>query len=267
MSAETSRYIHGTARSEQARLRRLNRHTNAAFVEMLAVPPGARVLDVGSGLGILAAEVASAAPRVTVVGVELSAAQLSEATRGPRVVYVRGDALALPFADETFDLAYARFVLEHVADPAGMLRGIARVVRRGGRVAAMENDISLARFDPPCPTYERVWTAFASCQTELGGDPFIGRRLYRHLKDAGFKDITLSVQPEVHWHGSPGWTWWVDNIIGNVESARSLLTGRARLSAQDIDAAVAELRNLAGRDDSSATFVWNRAVCYRGGRA
>ncbi len=98
-----------------------------------------------------------------------------------------------------------------------------RVLRPGGRVAVMENDVTLVRFDPPCPVFESIWTAFASVQQRLGGDALIGRRLYRLLHQAGFRDIELSVQPEVHWHGSPGWIPWVTNIIGNVESARAAL--------------------------------------------
>ena len=52
-------YIHGTEPSEQERLGVLNRLTNDAFIRFLAVPPGARVLEVGSGLGILAVQVAA----------------------------------------------------------------------------------------------------------------------------------------------------------------------------------------------------------------
>src|SRR5262249_24894634 len=74
-------YIHGTEPSEQERLASLNRMTNAAFVEFLNVAPDARVLEVGSGLGILAADVAVAAAGVDVVGIELSAAQIAAALR------------------------------------------------------------------------------------------------------------------------------------------------------------------------------------------
>src|SRR2546429_7945171 len=56
-------YIHGTEPAEQRRLAALNRMTNDAFVRFLNVGTGARVLEVGSGLGILAAAVASAGGR------------------------------------------------------------------------------------------------------------------------------------------------------------------------------------------------------------
>ena len=256
-------YIHGTAPSEQARLVELNRLTNSPFVEFLQVEPNTRVLEVGSGLGILAAEVAAAAENVQVVGLECSGEQIAAAARSPAVRYVQGDAHRLPFEDRSFDLVYARYLLEHVCDPARVLTEIWRVLRPGGRIAVMENDVTLVRFDPPCPAFDEVWTKFAKYQSQLGGDALIGRRLFRLLKDTGFEEIELSFQPEVHWSGSPGFRPWVVNLIGNIESARQGLIDAKLCSAELIAAACVELAALAGRSDASATFSWNRAAARR----
>src|SRR6188768_3288127 len=115
MSEQT--YIHGTAPAEQARLALLNRLTNGPFVEFLQVRPNMRVLEVGSGLGLLAVDVAAAAEGVEVVGLERSSEQIAAAANSPRVSYVQGDAHKLPFAEGSFDLVYCRYLLEHVADP------------------------------------------------------------------------------------------------------------------------------------------------------
>jgi ubiquinone/menaquinone biosynthesis C-methylase UbiE len=115
-----------------------------------------RVLEVGSGLGLLAADVASAAGGVQVVGVEKSSAQIAAAAKAAFVTYVQGDAHQLGFPDGSFDLMYARYVLEHVAAPERVLSEMRRATRPGGRVAACENDISLLRLDPPCPAFEEV---------------------------------------------------------------------------------------------------------------
>ena len=247
-------YIHGTEPDEQERLAALNRMTNAAFIRFLDVAPGARVLEVGSGLGLLAVEVASAAAGVRVDGVEVSPHQIAAAAANPRVTYHQGDAHTLDFPEAVFDLVYARYLLEHVSKPEAVLGEMRRVVRPGGRVAACENDISLIRFDPPCPAFERAWDQFQRYQATLGGDSAIGRRLYRLFHGAGLTQIELSVQPEVHWYGSPGFSAWVRNIIGNLESARR------GLDAALLEAAVAELTALALRPDASSVFVWNRAV-------
>jgi SAM-dependent methyltransferase len=264
-------YIHGTEPSEQERLAGLNRMTNAAFVEFLRVVPGSRALEVGSGLGILAADVAAAAAGVEVVGVELSAEQIAaalrpgsgQATNAARVSFKQGDAHSLDFPDGSFDLVYARYLLEHVADPARVLREMRRVARPGGRVAVCENDVSLLRFDPPCPNFDRAWETFTRFQATLGGDGLIGRRLYRLFKTAGFSDVELSVQPEVHWHGSPGYVAWVHNIIGNLESARQGMLTAGAIGERDLNAGVAELEQLKTDSTGSAVFVWNRAMAVR----
>ena len=119
-------YIHGTEPSEQERLAGLNRITNAAFIQFLDVADGSHVLEVGSGLGLLAVDVANAAAGVHVVGVEISAAQIAAASSHPRVTFVQGDAHSLDFPDARFDLVYARYLLEHVADPEATLAIVLR---------------------------------------------------------------------------------------------------------------------------------------------
>jgi ubiquinone/menaquinone biosynthesis C-methylase UbiE len=246
-------YIHGTEPNVQQRLAALNRMTNAAFVRFLDVPAGARVLGVGSGLGLLAVEVASAADGVHVVGIEMSADQIAAAATSPRVTYKRGDAHAIEFPDGSFDIVYARYLLEHVSKPDVVMREMRRVVRPGGCVAVCENDITLLRFDPPCPAFDRAWDLFLRYQATLGGDAVIGRRLYRLFRAAGLTHIELSVQPEVHWFGSPGFAAWVQNIIGNLESARR------GIDETVLNDAVAELNGLSQREDASSVFAWNRA--------
>ena len=97
-------YIHGTEPTEQRRLAELNRMTNPRFVEFLRVVPDMWVLEVGSGLGILARDVAAAATRVHVVALERSPEQLAAARRVPVVQYLRGDGNHLPIQDQRFDL-------------------------------------------------------------------------------------------------------------------------------------------------------------------
>ena len=256
-------YVHGTDPGEQARLVLLNDLTNEAFITFLKVAPGTRVLEVGSGLGILAAKVAGSAPGVAVVGLERSAEQLAKAVRVEGLSHVHGDAHQLAFQDGTFDLVYCRYVLEHVADPVRVVSEMRRVARPGGAVAAMENDITLIRFDPPCLRFERVWAAFGRYQEQLRGDPLIGRRLFRLFRSAGFQHVELSVQPEVHWFGSRGFSDWIENLIGNVRSAREGIVSSGLSSPSEVDEAIDELAALTRCHEASAQFVWNRVSAVR----
>src|SRR5918993_5927797 len=78
---ETSRYLHGTDPDEQARLARLNDLLNEQSLRELALRPGDRVLDVGSGLGQLTRGMGRRAGVGRVVGIERSGEQLAEARR------------------------------------------------------------------------------------------------------------------------------------------------------------------------------------------
>jgi len=244
-------------------LAELNRRTNSWYVRFLRVAPGMRALEVGSGLGILAAAVARAAEDVQVVGVERSPAQIAAAVVDPRVRYVEGDAHALDFPDQSFDLVYARYLLEHVAEPERVVAAMRRVARVGSRVAVCENDVTLFRIDPPCPAGDHVWAAFARYQSTLGGDATIGRRLFRLLRQAGLSHIELSVQPEIHWYGSPEFTTWVENIIGNIESARAGLVRSNFCTTDQIDQAVSELHERIEDPSASSCFMWNLAAGVR----
>jgi SAM-dependent methyltransferase len=204
--------------------------------------------------------VADSAPGVTVLGLERSPAQIAAAARSARVEYLEGDAQSLPFPDASFDVTYARYLLEHVARPDRVLAEMRRVVRPGGRVAVTENDIGLLRVDPPCPAFERVWAAFGDYQRRLGGDAYVGARLHRLMRGAGLSRIELSVLPEVHWHGSPNFQAWIENIIGNVEGVGAGLIESGVAEASLVEGALGELRALLDDRDASSVFMWNRAA-------
>lgn len=106
-----------------------------------------RVLDVGTGAGMLALLYAEAGHRVT--GLDLSEAMLREARRrcqrsGLSCEFVRGNAEALPFEDRTFDLVTNRIMLWTLPNPGIAVREWVRVLRPGGRVVIFGNHPDLA---------------------------------------------------------------------------------------------------------------------------
>ncbi|MGH7912083.1 MAG: ubiquinone/menaquinone biosynthesis methyltransferase [Candidatus Dormibacteraceae bacterium] len=104
-----------------------------------AVHPTDRVLDVACGSGRLARALGRQAPAGGVVGLDFSAGMLQVAQRAsPGPHYARGDGLALPFADRTFDGATNAFGLRNLADPLQGLAEMRRVVRPGGRLGILE---------------------------------------------------------------------------------------------------------------------------------
>ena len=217
------------------------------------------MLEVGSGLGILAGEVAARVPKGSVTGVELSAEQLAQARPTANATFVQGDAHHLPLDDASFDVAYCRYLLEHVADPAGVLAEIRRVLRPGGTIFLQENNILIHDMWPDCPRFVAIWRKFAELQTRLGGDALIGKKLFALLQQAGFANIRLSLAPEVHAAGEPGFVLWIENLIGNVQSGQESLLAYGLATAAEIETAIAELQAFEQLPDAAAYFYWNRA--------
>jgi len=114
-------------------------------VRSLQLGENPRVLDVATGTGDLAIDIARMTPGATVVGLDpstemLAIAQTKLAKRGldERVSLVVGDAQALPYQDCEMDAATIAFGIRNVPDRLQGLRELARVVRPGGRIAVLE---------------------------------------------------------------------------------------------------------------------------------
>ena len=128
----------------------------AVAVRASGVVPGDAALDVCCGTGDLAIELLDAvSTRGRVVGLDFSQAMLDAAGRkSSQVQWVRGDALALPFADREFAAATIGFGMRNLADPLRGFAELGRVVRPGGRVVCLELT------DPPAwaAPFARLWT-------------------------------------------------------------------------------------------------------------
>ena len=114
------------------------------FLAWLAQNPGLRWLDVGCGNGAFTELLVERSAPASVDGVDPSEAQLAYArTRsGARIAqFHHGDAMALPFADDVFDVAVMPLVIFFVSDPAKGVSEMARVVCTGGIVAAYAWDL------------------------------------------------------------------------------------------------------------------------------
>lgn len=103
----------------------------------LALYPGERVLDVGAGTGTSTAGLSRTGAYA--VGTDISLGMLAAGRQArPRVPLLAGDALALPFADATFDAVTISFALRNLTDPVAGLKELHRVTRPGGRVVVCE---------------------------------------------------------------------------------------------------------------------------------
>ncbi len=251
-------YIHGTEPEEQERLAALNHLSNADFMAFLSVNANDKVLEIGSGLGILAHQIALETG-ADVTGVERSEEQLIQARRlNSPVTWIQADAHHLPYDEAIFDVVYCRYILEHVADAVQVMSEAFRVLKPGGRFYAQENNIEIHQTWPDCPTFLELWDHFGKLQTDLGGDAYVGKKLFSMALETGFKQPKLSIHPEVYGFRDAGYQRWIQNVIGLVESAKSALIHPKYAGNSLFDRAVDELKQLQQNEHGSVYFYWNR---------
>jgi ubiquinone/menaquinone biosynthesis C-methylase UbiE len=154
-----------------------------------------RILDVGCGPGVIAAEVARQFPGAGVVGLDRSDDRLNEARRNlepfSNAAARPGDASRLPLEDASFGFVYSRFLLEYLPDKPQAVREMVRVLRPGGRLLLQDLDGQLLWHFPTDnelqPAIEKVVGALA----ETGFDPFVGRKLYHYCFQAGLQNLSV----------------------------------------------------------------------------
>jgi demethylmenaquinone methyltransferase/2-methoxy-6-polyprenyl-1,4-benzoquinol methylase len=124
--------------------------------DLAVLHPGDRALDVATGTGDLAIELARrVTPDGEVVGTDFSERMLELArAKAPELRFEPANALALPYADREFDAATVGFGARNFADLEQGLREMTRVVKPGGRVVVLE--ITTPR-KPPLSTFFELW--------------------------------------------------------------------------------------------------------------
>jgi ubiquinone/menaquinone biosynthesis C-methylase UbiE len=130
-------------------------------------PQNAAVLDIGTGPGVLLAELAHLRPDLRLTGVDLSPDMVAAAAKnlGGQATIHLGDVTQLPFEDRSFDVVVSSFSMHHWDDPEAAAPQLVRVLRPGGH--ALIYDFPWAPFEKLNPTKDR--TPIST------GNPFIRR--------------------------------------------------------------------------------------------
>jgi len=129
------------------------------LVSRIHAIPGSWVLDVATGTGLVARELARR--NVRVVGLDQSPAMVARGVREVRerglqgrVHFALGQAQAVPFADEAFDAVTFTYLLRYVHDPSATVAELVRTLRPGGVMASLEFHV------PPEPWARAGWHAY-----------------------------------------------------------------------------------------------------------
>lgn len=200
-----SRYALGGTTPEQDRLDHLSRSVAAltdGLLSRIPVPPAAAVLDVGSGTGRLATDLALADRTRTVKAVDVDPALLRVARehaagRDAAVEFLAADAVRMPFDDDVFDLVTARFVLMHVRAPAAAVREMVRVCKPGGHLLFIEADWQGQLLYPDVEGVRRMQSLAVELARAAGINPYQGRELFGLCRQAGLVDVDVSAHVQV----------------------------------------------------------------------
>jgi len=161
----------------------MDRRWRKAVISSLNITKGDRVLDIATGTGDMAALVFRTSG-CTVTGMDISpkmleiAARKNKQYRG-RLLLTAGDALAMPFPDETFDHAMTAFGMRNMPDLHAFLNEAFRVLKGGGAMAVLELSV------PSSPPWRWVYLAYFKAILPFFGGLVSGDfKAYRYLRDS-----------------------------------------------------------------------------------
>jgi ubiquinone/menaquinone biosynthesis C-methylase UbiE len=245
-------------------LARIKRDDTLELFRRIGVRPGMRCLDLGCGGGEVTFDLAVAVgPDGSVTGVDMDADKLAlarEAARERGLTNVGFRAANVNDWDEpdTYDFVYSRFLLQHLARPADLLRRMWAAVRAGGVIAVEDADFDGLFCDPANDGFTFYQQMYPEVCRLGGGDPAIGRKLYRHFGQAGIPEPQLRLVQDL--------AATEDRkaiAVLTLEACADAITGAGLASAAEVAAALADLRTFAATPgtllgDPRTFQVWAR---------
>ncbi|KAF7556561.1 hypothetical protein G7Z17_g1368 [Cylindrodendrum hubeiense] len=233
-----------------------------------------KILDIGCGAGTITVDLAKYVPQGHITGLDQAESILDQAralakdTGVTNVDFVQGDANALEFPGNTFDVVVCHQVLQHVGEPTGILKEMRRVAKVGGFVAARESDYGSWVWYPAAEGLDNWRALYLNVARSNRGEPNAGRMIHAWARDAGFPkaDIQctssswcLSTKEAVaDW--SKGWAERTESADSSF--AKSAVGGQFATAAEIAQVAVA-WREWGQHEDAWISVPHGEIVCVK----
>jgi 2-polyprenyl-3-methyl-5-hydroxy-6-metoxy-1,4-benzoquinol methylase len=196
---------------------------NSAGYLLPSLREGLDLLDVGCGPGTITVDLARRVAPGRVLGLDVSAAPLTEAREaadraGVAVTFEVGDVYALDLPDDSFDVVHAHQVLQHLTDPVAALREMARVCRPGGLLAVRDVDYAATAWFPALPGLDRWLALYETVARRNKAEPDAGRRLLAWAHAAGLRD-TVATTSSWCFAAPADRRWWGNSWAGRATAS------------------------------------------------
>src|ERR1700704_4548075 len=160
-------------------------------LENISLQTDSKILDIGCGLGETTLMLSKRFPETQITGIDEDDA-LIEVARGTYrqqssiMDFVTGNALHLPFADNSFDFVFTRYLLHHIPEVSAALEEMKRVCKIGAIVFAQEPDINSIQSYPESWAYPKM----KEIANLLFADALLGRKLLSYFRSIKLEKIT-----------------------------------------------------------------------------
>jgi SAM-dependent methyltransferase len=228
------------------------------------VSSGMDVLDVGSGVGSIALDLAPVVAPGRVVGIDADSEQIETARRSAvergieNVEFVTSSVYELPFAEATFDVAYANAVLMYVRDQVAALAEMRRVLRPDGVAAVIDDDLGTVVISPDRPELRLAPRLFECAVAHEGGNARYSRRLRTLMLEAGFaRTQGVAHAPEVY--GDLASTRWFAEFAVGLFSAPAMahvIVEEGWATQAELESVITALREWGELPDAFASWLY-----------
>lgn len=238
----------------------------AAFARHV-ISPDAQILDVGCGPASITVGLARWALRGHVTGIEVGDAILATAAStvaeaGVDNVTLDAESVyELTYDDDSFDVAYAHQVLQHLSDPVAAIREMERVVRPGGWVAVRDSDYSTMRGYPSSEGITRWREVYRQVCRHNGAEPDAGRHLYSWFRSGGLPQVQMSAAVWQFWTPESRRNWgysWAERSLKSSFADQAVSYGYA--TAEEMERIAAAWRTWADDPDGYFHFIHSEAL-------
>lgn len=170
-------------------------------VKKLGIKKDAKILDVGCGTGLRAVLLSNIFSHGQVTAIDASSKLLKIANKNAKnslsknVQFYKQDIYSLPQKMNKFDLVYVRLLFQHLTEPEVALKNIYQALSPGGSILIEDVDRGFMGMYPSIKSWDLMFKRSQKKQIDVGGDPYVGRKLPFYLKRCGFQQIEPQIIP------------------------------------------------------------------------